>query len=239
MKRLILAAAALALSAGFASAQTVRIATEGKYPPFNNVNDAGVIEGYDIDVGNEACKRAGLTCEFVINDWDSIIPNLVSGNYDAIIAGMSVTDERKKVIDFTQNYYPQVPSVYVAKSADADIKGNVAAQTSTIQAAYVAETGATLVEFATPDETVAAVRNGEADAVFADKDFLSPIVDASGGELIYVGETVSLGDGIGIGLRQSDAELKGKLDAALTAMKADGTLNTLIDKWFGAAGTKY
>lgn len=239
MKKFILAVAAMAAMSGFAAADTVRIATEGKYPPFNNVNDQGKVEGYDVDVGNEICKRAGLTCEFITNDWDSIIPNLVSGNYDAIIAGMSITDERSKVISFTEAYYPQVPSVYVAKTADANIKGNVAAQTSTIQAGYVAESGATLVEFATPDETVAAVRNGEADAVFADKDFLSPIVDASAGELTYVGEPVSLGNGVGIGMRQSDTELKAKFDKAISEMKADGTLNGLIDHWFGKAGTKF
>ena len=235
MKKLILAAAALALSAGVGLAQqTVRMGTEGAYPPYNFINDKGEVDGFEREMGDELCKRAGLTCEWVTNEWDSIIPNLTSGNYDTIIAGMSITDERKKSIDFTQAYLPPTDSAYVAKSADVDVKtGTIAAQTSTIQAGYVSESGATLAEFATADETVAAVRSGEADAVFADKDFLEPIVADSNGELVFVGEPVALGDGVGMGLRQSDAELKGKFDAQITAMKADGTLNAMITKWFG------
>ncbi len=234
MKRLLIAAAALALTAGIAGAQTVRMGTEGAYPPYNFINDKGEVDGYERELGDELCKRAGLTCEWVTNEWDSIIPNLVSGNYDTIIAGMSITDERDKVIDFTQNYIPPAASAYVGLSADADIKGGVvAAQTATIQAGYVAESGATLLEYPTPDETVAAVRNGEADAVFADKDFLVPIVAESNGELSFVGEDVQLGGGVGMGLRESDTELKEKFNAAIQSMKDDGSINTLIKKWFG------
>ena len=109
MKHLILGTAALALSASLAWADTVRMGTEGAYPPYNFINDAGEIDGFEREVGDELCKRAGLTCEWVKNDWDSIIPNLVSGNYDTIIAGMSITDERDEVIDFTQDYYPPPP----------------------------------------------------------------------------------------------------------------------------------
>jgi polar amino acid transport system substrate-binding protein len=235
MKKLILAAAALALTAGIGAAQTVRLGTEGAYPPFNFIDDAGNVAGFEREVGDELCKRQSLTCEWVTNEWDSIIPNLVSGNYDVIIAGMSITDERDKVIDFTQNYFPPASSAYVALTADADLKaGVVSAQTSTIQAGYIAESGATLAEFATPDETIAAVRNGEAVAVFADKDFLAPIVAESNGELMFVGDEVQLGGGVGLGLRESDTELRDKLNAGIQSMKDDGSLNTLITKYFGA-----
>jgi polar amino acid transport system substrate-binding protein len=234
MKKLIIGAALLALSAGFATAQTVRMGTEGAYPPYNFINDAGTVDGFEKDLGDELCKRAGLTCEWVVNDWDSIIPNLQSGNYDTIIAGMSITDERKEVIAFTQNYYPPSASAYAGATADVDVAGGViAAQTGTIQAGHVAASGATLLEFASPDETVAAVRNGEADAVFADQEFLAPIVAESGGALVFVGEDVPLGGGIGMGLRQSDTELTAKFDAVIGEMKSDGTLNALITKWFG------
>jgi polar amino acid transport system substrate-binding protein len=233
MNKLILTTMALALSAGMSMAQTVRMGTEGAYPPYNFINDKGEVDGFERDVGDELCKRAGLTCTWVKNDWDSIIPNLVSGNYDTIIAGMSITAERDEVIDFTQDYYPPTASAYVAASADADLKnGVVSAQTATIQAGYVAESGATLVEFATADETIAAVRNGEADAVFADYDYLAPLVDESGGALMFVGDRVPLGGGVGMGLRESDGELRAKFDAAITSMKADGTLNAMLAKWF-------
>ncbi|MFK7880092.1 transporter substrate-binding domain-containing protein [Roseobacter sp.] len=238
MKSLILASAALAMATGLALAdgheKTVRMGTEGAYPPYNFINDAGEVDGFERELGDELCLRAELTCEWVKNEWDSIIPNLVSGNYDTIMAGMSITDERDQVIDFTQNYTPPAASAYVAASEGVDLVGGViAAQTATIQAAHVADSGATLVEFATPEETIAAVRNGEADAVFADKDFLVPIVEASSDTLMFTGDDVPLGGGIGLGLRESDTELKDKFDAAISSMKEDGTLNEMIIRWFG------
>lgn len=240
MKKIIISTAALAFTASFAMAQdVVRMGTEGAYPPWNYIGDNGEVVGFERDLGDELCKRAELTCEWVTNDWDSIIPNLVSGNYDTIIAGMSITDERDEIIDFTQHYYPPTASAYVAASDGADLSGVIAAQVSTIQAGYVAESGATLLEFATPDETVAAVVNGEADAVFADYDYLKPVVEASGGELMFVGERVPLGGGVGMGLRESDPELKGKFNAAIDSMKADGSLNELLVKWFGDEAPSY
>jgi polar amino acid transport system substrate-binding protein len=236
MTKLALAAAAAlalpALAPAFAQ-DVVRMGTEGAYPPYNFLNDAGEVDGFERELGDELCARAELTCEWVTNDWDSIIPNLTSGNYDTIMAGMSITDERDAVIDFTQNYYPPTASAYAALSGGADLEGGViAAQVNTIQAAHVAESGATLLEFATPDETIAAVRSGEADAVFADKDFLVPIVEADA-EMSFVGEDVPLGGGVGMGLRESDAELKATFDEVITAMKEDGSLNELLVKWFG------
>ncbi|WP_299676917.1 transporter substrate-binding domain-containing protein [uncultured Roseobacter sp.] len=235
MKQLILSTAALALSAGMVLAdghgKTIRLGTEGAYPPYNFLNDAGEVAGFERELGDELCARAELTCEWVTNEWDSIIPNLVSGNYDVIIAGMSITDERDEVIDFTQNYTLPDPSAYVAASEDADLENGVlAAQTNTIQAAFIAESSATLVEFATPEETIAAVKNGEADAVLADKAFLTPIADADP-DLMMLDQEELIGGGIGLGLRESDTELKEKLNAAIATMKEDGSLNALLTKW--------
>ncbi|MDA7425368.1 transporter substrate-binding domain-containing protein [Thalassococcus lentus] len=235
MKKLILGAAALALTAGAALADghsVVRMGTEGAYPPYNFLNDAGEVDGFERELGDELCKRAELTCEWVTNEWDSIIPNLVSGNYDTIIAGMSITAERDEVIDFTQNYTQPDPSAFLAmEGTTIDLAGGVfAAQANTIQASYIAEAGATLIEFATPDETIAAVRNGEADAVLADKAYLTPIADEDA-ELALAGESVLIGGGVGMGLRESDGELRAKFDAAIQSMKDDGSLNALIEKW--------
>jgi polar amino acid transport system substrate-binding protein len=240
MNKLILSTAILALTAGAALAEShgsvVRIGTEGAYPPYNFLNDAGEVDGFERALGDELCARAELTCEWVTNDWDSIIPNLVSSNYDAIMAGMSVTDERKEVIAFSEQYTLPDPSSFLVMDEAADLAtGVIAAQSGTIQAAYVATSGATLLEFATPDESVAAVKNGEADAVLADKSFLAPLAEADG-ELSLVAQDVMIGGGIGIGLRQSDEELKAKFDAAIISMKEDGSLNALIAKWLPDAG---
>ena len=234
MKKIALTLGVLALSVTSAFAQqTVRMGTEGAYPPYNMINDKGEVDGFERELGDELCKRAELTCTWVSTDWDSIIPNLTAGNYDTILAGMSITEERRAVLNFSQAYFPPSASAFAGLSADADLSGVIAAQTGTIQASHVATTGATLLEFATPDETVAAVRNGEADAALADKDFLAPIVTESNGELVWVGEDVPLGEGIGIGFRKSDDALKAKFDTAIDSMKADGSLNILIKKWFG------
>jgi polar amino acid transport system substrate-binding protein len=212
-------------------ADVVRLATEGAYPPWNFINDKGEIDGFERELGDELCKRAGLTCEWVTNDWDSIIPNLVSGNYDVIIAGMSITPERDEVIDFTQAYTPPDPSAYLAKSKDVDPENAViAAQSNTIQAAFIAEKGWSLVEYATPEETIAAVRNGEADAVLADEAYLAPIAEAEA-DLVLLDRKEMIGGGVGLGVRESDTELKAKLDAAIQSMKDDGSLNDLIKKW--------
>lgn len=234
MKTLLLATAAAALTASMAMADghsVVRLGTEGAYAPWNFLNDAGEVDGFERELGDELCARAELTCEWVTNEWDSIIPNLTSGNYDVIIAGMSITDERDEVIDFTQAYTPPDPSSYLAMDAGLDVTGGViAAQTGTIQAAFIAQAGWTLVEFATPEETVAAVTAGEADAVLADKSFLMAAMETNG-DLVMLEREEMIGGGVGMGLRESDGELLAKFDAAIQSMKDDGTLNTMIAKW--------
>ena len=99
----ILTLLALFITIG-ANAKTIRIGTEGAYPPWNNLNAAGELEGAEIDFGNEACKRMNAECEWVTQDWDGIIPALLNGKYDIIIAGMSITEERKKKVNFTNGY---------------------------------------------------------------------------------------------------------------------------------------
>jgi polar amino acid transport system substrate-binding protein len=236
MKRLLLATALITLSGTAFAQDVVRLGTEGAYPPYNFINDAGEVAGFEREFGDELCKRAGLTCEWVTNAWDSIIPNLQSGNYDVIIAGMSITEERESVIDFSQPYLPPSPSGYLALAADVDLmSGPVAAQTATVQAGFIAAGGMALVEYATPEETVAAVRNGEAVAVLADYDYLAPIAAESGGELVLLEKTESIGGGVGLGFRDSDDDLRGKFDAAIKSMKCDGTLEAMIVKpeYFG------
>lgn len=236
MKKLTLAASLLALGANIALADVVRMGSEGQYPPYNFINDDNELDGYERDLGDELCRRANLECEWVINDWDTIIPNLVAGNYDTIMAGMSITASRQEVISFTQDYLPPDPSAYVGLAgADPDWRENgvVVTQSNTMQAGYVADTNAALIEYPTPDETIAALRNQEADLVLADKAFLETYVAESGGELVFVGEDVQVGDGMGMGIRQSDDELRATFNAAISEMKEDGSLNELIRQWFG------
>ena len=112
--------------ASIANSQTIRIGTEGAYPPWNNLNSAGELEGAEIDFGNEACERMGVTCEWVTQDWDGIIPALLQGKYDIIIAGMSITEERKEKVNFTNGYMTDGARFAVLKDsglADLNIAG--------------------------------------------------------------------------------------------------------------------
>ncbi|CAN7421656.1 MULTISPECIES: transporter substrate-binding domain-containing protein [unclassified Devosia] len=245
MKKIMLAAlAALALGGSAMAQESIRIATEGAYAPWNFLDDSGKPAGFEIDLGNAICEKAGLTCEWLINDWDSIIPNLLAGNYDLIMAGMSITDERLETIDFTQNYFPPDPSKFVAMAGTeidfAALSGKrVGVQGGTIQAAYAEENfaaGNTVVTFATADQAMADLAAGNLDTILADGAYLEPVVAASGGGIAFIGEDVLIGNGVGGGLRKEDTELKAKLDETLTALKADGTVDELIAKWFEGRG---
>jgi polar amino acid transport system substrate-binding protein len=245
MKKVILAAAAvLALGSAVQAQETVRIATEGAYAPWNFLNDAGQPAGFEIDLGNAICVQANLTCEWIINDWDSIIPNLLAGNYDVIMAGMSITEERLATIDFTQNYFPPDPSKYVAPAGStldfAALSGaRIGVQGGTMQAGYADENlsaNNTVIAFATADQAMADLAAGNLDTILADGAYLEPIVTASGGGLEFYGDDVMIGDGVGAGVRKDDPALKATLNDALTALKKDGTVDKLIAQWFEGHG---
>lgn len=241
MKKLLLPLALTAfVVASPAMSETVRIGTEGAYAPYNYVDDSGKLAGYEIDLGNALCAEAGLTCEFVANEWDSIIPNLVAGNYDAIMAGMSITDERKETINFSEGYYPVEPSLYAAAAGEefdlVNLSGKkIGVQGATIQAAFAEEKyGAnnTILSFESFDQSVADLSAGNLDILLADGDPLKPVVEASNGALAFVGDGELLGGPVAIGLRKGDAELTDKLNAAIAALKSNGTIDKLIKEYF-------
>ena len=213
----------------------VRLATEGAYPPYNFLNEDGEIDGLERELGDELCRRASLECTWVTNEWDSTIPNLVVGDYDAVLTGMSITDERDELIDFTQPYLPPSPSVYVALTGAGDevVTGTVAAQVATIHADHLSGSGATLREYTTAPEVIAAILSGEADAALVDGAFASDSIAESGGRLALVGPEVPLDRGVGVGVREGDRGLRDTLDRAIGEMKEDGSLNALIENWLG------
>src|SRR5690606_36996895 len=153
-------------------------------------------------------------------------------------------EERLATIDFTQNYFPPDPSKYVALAGSnldfAALSGaRVGVQGGTIQASY-AEThlsaANTIITFATADQAMADLAAGNLDTIIADGAYLEPIVAASNGAIEFAGEDVLIGGGVGAGLRKDDAELKAAVDGAITALKKDGTVDTIIAKWFEGHG---
>ena len=143
-------AAALALTMGATQAvsqeKTIKIGTEGAYPPFNNLTSDGKLEGFDIDIANALCEQMEVKCEFVVNDWDGMIPSLIAGKFDAVIASMSITEERKEKVDFSEKYYNTPPAIAVPKdsditeASDAGLSGKIiGAQSSTTHSNYAEE----------------------------------------------------------------------------------------------------
>ena len=217
--------------------ETVTIATVGSYHPFDFVNDEGEIDGLEPELGDELCRRAGLECEWVINDWVDMIPDLMAGEFDAIFSGMSITAEREELIDFTEAYYPPTPSVYVARAGEGDeaVEGTIGAATNTIYSDYFTELGRPFVPLNEAEDfttSVDAVLDGTVDAVLVDHGYAVEKVSEHESRLEIVGPSVLLDRGLGIGVRKG-SDLKPKLDEALASMKADGTVNTLILKWVG------
>ena len=238
---IVIAVFCFALMSCAEETEEVRMGTEGAYPPYNFINESGEIDGLERELGDELCKRAEIDCVWVTNDWDTIITNLQAEDYDTIMAGMSITDERDELIDFTQPYIPPSPSVYLAlaSAGESAVSGKVAAQSSTIQADYLIESGAMPLEYATAPELVQAILSGDADSALVDLGFALENVSESEGRLAVVGPKVLLDDGIGIGVREEDSDLKDKLDKAIREMKDDGSLNALIEEWLGPDAEKF
>ena len=242
MKKMI-TACVLALtftSSSLVHAGSLTMGTEGAYAPFNYIDDNGKVAGFDIDVGNELCKRMNVDCVWKTNEWDTIIPNLIAGNYDTIAAGMSITDERKQTINFTEEYYPPTASKFATragKSWDFDnLSGvTIGVQGATIQAAYAEENfaaGNTIKSYETGEQSVADLAAGAVDMVLADGDFLKPVIDGSSGALVFVGSDHRIGGGIGIGVRKGDDSILNDLNKALAEAKVDGTIDELLKKYF-------
>jgi len=255
MKRLLTAASAailagmagltLGLTAHAQTAATVKIGTEGAYPPFNYV-EAGKPTGFDVDIALALCERARLQCEIVIQDWDGMIPALLAHRIDAIVASMSITAERKKRIDFTAKYYDS-PNSFMASKTDrvtdvspAALAGKViGVQGSTTHQNYIEAKykNVELRTYATVDDASADLAIGRIDLVLSDKVLLDAWLKASsdGACCELVGPDLYdplFGDGQGIGVRKEDSALRDTLNAALAAILADGTYKTINAKYF-------
>ncbi len=244
MHRLILAAAALAALTAAVSAAPVKFATEGAYPPFNYVDDNGNAAGFDVEVGNELCRRAGIECTWVVNEWDTLIPNLQASNFDAIMADVTITDERKKTVDFTEEYFPPDPSTFLSRAGTTfdynALKGlKIGAQTATIQATWLGDhlkADNTIVTFDTVDQAVADLNAGNIDLVLAEGSYVGEQVTGSQGKLEANGPKIPIGEGAGVVVRKADTLLRDQLNAAIEDVKADGWLDDLIRKYFPDMG---
>ncbi|MCB4770216.1 ABC transporter substrate-binding protein [Ancylobacter sp. Lp-2] len=245
--RLFAAVAVFALTAATAQAQTktVRIGTEGAYPPFNSVDSSGQLVGFDIDVAKALCEKMKVECTFVAQDWDGIIPALLSKKFDAIVASMSITDERKEKVAFTVPYYQTPGSVIAPKDtkitdiSPAGLKGKtVGTQSSTTAAVYLEEKykDSEIKLYPTQDEANADLAAGRLDAILADKFVLYEWLEKSSDGKCCKFLGADLKDvnpqGTGIAVRKEDNELREALNKAIQEIVADGTYKKINAKYF-------
>lgn len=239
--------AAVALFAGSVSAQEkIIIGTEGAYPPFNSLESDGTLTGFDIEVARALCEEMTVTCEFVTNDWDGMIPALQSKKFDAIIASMSITPERLEQVDFSKKYYNTPPAIAVPKDSDITeatpeaLAGKaLGAQGSTTHANYaekhMAESDLKL--YPTADEYKLDIENGRIDAVIDDIVVLSEWVKSDAGACckvlgaLPVDEEIN-GQGAGIAVRKGETELADRFSAAIVAIRESGKYKEINDKYF-------
>ncbi|MFS2151657.1 ABC transporter substrate-binding protein [Rhizobium sp. Rhizsp42] len=244
-KTILLTTAALLATAHLAFAEdTIRIATEGAYPPFNYVEPDGSLKGLDVDMANALCEEMKAKCTIVAQDWDGIIPGLLAKKYDAIIASMSITEERKQQIDFTNKYYTTPLAVAVPKDSTIksvsveDMKGKVVgAQASTTQANYTtdfyAKGGAEAKLYPTQDEAVADLQNGRTDAVVSDKFVAVDWLNKAGKDCCkLLGDIPGSETQAGIGIRKGETELKERFNKAIDALVANGTYQKITKRYF-------
>ena len=246
MKRLAAAlsvAASLLFWAGMAAAgDKIRIASEGYYPPFNYFDDSGKLVGFDIDIGRALCEQMKADCEFVPVDWDALIPGLLDQKYDAILASMSITEEREKTVTFTIPYYSNMLTFIGRKNPglqirDENLKGkSVGTQRDTVSADYLEGRYSGIVDirlFDTQDEAYNDLAIGKLDMLLVDNlpayDWLQ--TDA-GRNHEFIGEFIDIDDRIGIAVRKGDDALRQRFNQALIAILEDGTYQTINEKYF-------
>lgn len=236
-------ACVMAVAASAAQAEVLKIATEGAYPPFNYVDSSNQLHGFDVDIANALCERLKVQCQIVAQDWEGIIPALMAKKYDAVVASMIATDERKKKIAFTNHYYRTPLSVAVPRDSDitdaqTDFKGRtVGAQSSSTQAIYAEDhygpAGADVKFYPTLDEANSDLAAGRIDGVIADKFPLLAWADTAGKDCCkIIGDVNGTTADASIAVRKEDNALRERLNQALDEIVADGTYKKISSRYF-------
>lgn len=249
-RKIMFTAFAVMLAVGVSSAYAgdkLRIGVEGAYPPFSWKEPDGTLKGFDIEIAHMLCAKMDTECELVEQDWDGIIPALLAKKYDAIVASMSITDERKKRVDFTNKYYDTPARFIAADSAGLEVSASglagkrIGVQRGTIHQCWV-EKGfpdAELVLYGTQEEVFQDLASGRIDAQLSDslqglEGFLN--TDAGHGYSFVGGDQIDLpcfGEGAGVAVRKGSEDLVQAFNNAIQAIRADGSYEALSMKYFG------
>ncbi|MBE0485914.1 transporter substrate-binding domain-containing protein [Marinobacter sp.] len=244
MKKLIVAAScALAMIAGTAQAQdrNLRVAFDIPYEPFEYRDENGELTGFEVELATAMCEELSANCEFVIQAWDGMIPGLLARKFDIIMSSMSITPERAERVLFSEPYYITPGGWFGPESFNTDVtdmdamKGkNVGVQRGTTMDTYVTENMGGVVSikrYTTAEDMVLDLEGQRLDAVFVDYPVgEQTILNRDGYK--EVGESVKLGEGVGVAMRKRDADLAEDINAALKKLKEDGTYDAIMEKYF-------
>ena len=241
---LIAVGSTLALTA---QAADLKVAIDPTYEPFTYKTADGKPTGFDVDIANAICAEMKRNCVFVEQVWDSMIPGLQARKYDVVVSSLSITEERKRVIDFSDRYYKTPSAIVVKKGTSyanpASLKGKrIGVLKGSTQEKWamgeLKPAGVTVVPYEAQDQVYLDIKAGRLDGTVADK------VEVHGGFLRkpegkdygYVGpdqyETKYYGDGIGIGMRKGQKDLKDQINKAIKTIRSNGTYNQIAKKYF-------
>lgn len=252
MKKLALGLIAGLLLSGAALADTVKVGIAAEpYPPFASPDASGKWTGWEVELIGAVCKAAAMECEVVPVAWDGIIPSLTSGQIDAIMASMSITEERMKTIDFSNKYY-NTPAVIIGPkgvemaATPEGLAGKIiGVQVSTSHEAYVqkhfAATAGEIKVYQTQDEANQDLVAGRIDATQADSIALDAFLATPEGSACceskgaVADDTDVLGLGVGVGLRKGEDALKEKFNAGIAKVLEDGTYEAISKPYFASS----
>ena len=246
MKKILLSVLILGAALNVQAA-TIKFATEATYPPFESVESSGKIVGYDVDIMNALCVQMKTQCTIENAPFDSLIPSLNIGKYDAIIAAMAITAQRGKVVAFTNPYYVDTVSIIAKKNSHlkldlASLKGKtIGVQGDTTFYQYLKAKYGTAVKINTyksQESAFADLANGRVDAVMSDTPLIATWLkqNSNANDYVYVGEPINdvayFGVGNGIAVKKTNTKLLAQLNAALVEIKKDGQYQKINQKWF-------
>lgn len=241
MKKLLIAAVLSTLSVSAFATQTLRFGAEASYPPFEFVGNDNKIQGFDIDLSQAICQRINVSCHFVNQSFDSLIPSLRFRRIDVIMSAMDITPEREKQVLFTQPYYLNT-ALFVGQQGKvasiAALKGKrIGVQNGTTHQKYLGDkhNEITVVPYDSYQNAILDLKNGRLDAVFGDAAVISDSLKQNSG-LSVIGQPITdksyFSNGLAMAVRQGNTTLQKQLDVGLEQVKADGTYQKIYHRWF-------
>ena len=225
--------------------KAIRFGMDASYAPFESVNQQGQIVGFEVDYANAICAKIKVTCTFQNQDWDGVIPALLSNKFDVIFSSMNVTEARKQKVIFSDVYYA-TPPVFVgqadskADTSPAALKGKtIGTQSSTIHAAYLEKyyKDSDIKLYPTQDEPNLDIASGRLDYVVGDILVEQEFIEKKGNGCCKVLSEIKRdpaihGPGVGAAFRPEDTDLRDQFNKAIAELDADGTFKTLEAKYF-------